>query len=237
MSKSNLIYVIDDEIEICNLVCGELEHYGYQARAFHTGQQACQAMKAHPPALCIVDLGLPDMDGLGLVKQLCDSPAIGVMILSGRGSLPDRVLGLELGADDYITKPFDPRELVARVHSLLRRLDKAGTEPHPSKAKQAWFADWCYDPATLTLRHKNGNQTTLSSAEAEILCSLLRAPQQILSRDQLLGEQTIPYDRSIDVRMSRLRKKIETDPKSPQLIKTIYGAGYMLMTGVEWVEE
>ncbi len=236
MSSAGLIYVIDDETDICDLVCSELEHYGYTAHAFNTGQQACQALKQRAPALCIVDLGLPDMDGLGLVRQLCDHPQMGVMILSGRGSLPDRVLGLELGADDYITKPFDPRELVARVHSLLRRLEKVDTAQQPARLQQAHFASWCYDPATLTLSHSNGKQTALSSAEAEMLCALLHAPQQILSRDQLLGEQSIPYDRSIDVRMSRLRKKIEQDPRAPQLIKTVYGAGYMLMTTVIWQE-
>ncbi|MCO4759285.1 MAG: response regulator transcription factor [Oceanospirillaceae bacterium] len=236
MGKNDLIYVVDDEKDICDLVCTELEYYGFDIRAYQTGAQALQAIKRQPPALCIVDLGLPDMDGLALVKELCDNANVGVLILSGRGSLPDRVLGLELGADDYITKPFEPRELVARVHSLLRRIGKDDSQPRPCNIKQARFADWTFNPATLTLTRDSGETLTLSTAEADLLGTLLRAPQQILSRDRLLGEQAIPYDRSIDSRMSRLRKKLEADPKEPRLIKTVYGAGYMLSTGVEWID-
>lgn len=235
MSRSDLIYVVDDEKDICDLVCTELEYYGFDMRAFHTGAQALQAINRQAPKLCIVDLGLPDMDGLALVKELCDSANIGVLILSGRGSLPDRVLGLELGADDYITKPFEPRELVARVHSLLRRINKDESPAQSCAVKKARFADWIFNPSTLTLQRDSGEELTLSTAEADLLGTLLRAPQQILSRDRLLGEQAIPYDRSIDSRMSRLRKKLEADPKDPRIIKTVYGAGYMLSTPVEWI--
>jgi two-component system OmpR family response regulator len=233
MSRRDLIYVVDDERDICDLVCSELEFFGFEMRAFHTGAQALQAVKREPPQLCIVDLGLPDMDGLSLVKALCDTQ-VGVLILSGRGSLPDRVLGLELGADDYITKPFEPRELVARVHSLLRRIKKDSAPSLTCAVKNARFADWVFNPATLSLKRDSGEELTLSTAEADLLATLLRAPQQILSRDRLLGEQAIPYDRSIDSRMSRLRKKLEADPKEPRIIKTVYGAGYMLSTPVEW---
>ncbi|WP_027856556.1 response regulator transcription factor [Marinobacterium jannaschii] len=237
MSKSDLIYVVDDDKDICDLVCEELEYYGFDIRAFHTGAQALLAIKRQVPKLCIVDLGLPDMDGLALVKALCDSDNVGVLILSGRGSLPDRVLGLELGADDYITKPFEPRELVARVHSLLRRINKDKDEvaTHYCAAKKVRFADWIFNPSSLVLKKDSGEELTLSTAEADLLITLLRAPQQILSRDRLLGEQAIPYDRSIDSRMSRLRKKLETDPKDPRIIKTVYGAGYILSTPVEWI--
>ncbi|MEH6579068.1 MAG: response regulator transcription factor [Amphritea sp.] len=235
MQKKNLIYIVDDDQDICDLACSELKYYGYDIRTFNTGTKALQAIKRHPPTLCIVDLGLPDMDGLGLVKQLYDSPDIGVLILSGRGSLPDRVLGLELGADDYITKPFEPRYLVARVHSLIRRLGRSD-DTSSTSIKQAYFGDWVYNPATLTLTHASEESFTLSTAEADLLITLLYAPKQIISRDRLLGEQAIPYDRSIDSRMSRLRKKIEADPKEPQIIKTVYGAGYILAVEVKWVD-
>ncbi len=234
MKNNKLIYVIDDERDICELVGRELEIFGYSVRTFSTGTQASHAIKTRPPALCIIDLGLPDMDGMDLVKQLCDRHNVGIMILSGRDSVPDKVLGLELGADDYIVKPFIPRELVARVNSLLRRLAKIDLPaPHTDK-RQAHFAGWIFDPATLSLINKDQLSIELSSAESELLMTLLRAPKTILSRDRLLGERASPYDRSIDVRMSRVRKKLEHDPKHPEIIKTIYGVGYILTVDVAW---
>ncbi len=238
MSSSKLIYMIEDERDIAELVCSELRRFGYDTEHFRTGAQAIQAIRRRSPALCLVDLGLPDIDGLALVRELCEKHQLAVMILSGRSSLPDRVLGLELGADDYMIKPFDPRELVARVSSLLRRLDKCA-QPEVSQAvRLAQFGGWCFDQATLTLSHQDGRNDRLSSAEADLLLLLLRAPQQILSRDRLMGDlvgrESIPFERSIDVRMSRIRKKLEEDPKVPKLIKTIYGVGYLLSVPVQW---
>nr|WP_210395492.1 response regulator transcription factor [Motiliproteus sediminis] len=233
-----MIYVIEDEPDIASMVCNELENFGFATASFRTGALASQAIRRRQPDLCIVDLGLPDMDGLGLVRELCDSHRIGVVILTGRGSLPDRVLGLEIGADDYITKPFDPRELVARINSLIRRLEQIdSTAQAPSRA--ARFGDWRFDPATLTLTNDDGRAETLSSAESDLLLVLLRAPKQVLSRDRLMGDlmgrESMPFDRSIDVRMSRIRKKLEEDPKNPRLIKTVYGVGYLLSVSVEWL--
>ena len=233
MNNNKMIYVIDDESDICQLVSQELELFGYSVRTFTTGTQAGHAIRTRPPAICIIDLGLPDMDGMELVKQLCDKHNVGVMILSGRNSVPDKVLGLELGADDYIVKPFIPRELVARVNSLVRRLENIGTDTR-SETRSASFAGLCYEPSTLTLTTADGIQAELSSAENDLLIKLLKAPKTILSRDQLMGESAVPFDRSIDVRMSRVRKKIELDPKNPEIIKTIYGVGYILTTDVSW---
>ena len=232
MNSNDLIYVIDDDQDVCDLISRELGYFGFNMRSFLTGAQALQAMRREAPRVCIIDLGLPDMDGMTLVRELASHAGIGVLILSGRGSLPDRVMGLELGADDYITKPFEPRELIARVHSLLRRLGQEMLLP--DSMCRARFADWRFNPATLTLSRDDGEELTLSAAEGDLLGTLLRTPQQILSRDRLLGDQTIPYDRSIDSRMSRLRKKLEADPKEPRIIKTVYGAGYILATAVEW---
>lgn len=234
MKNNKTIYVIDDEQDICELVAKELELFGYSVRTFSTGAQAGYAIKTQPPELCIIDLGLPDMDGMELVKQLCDQHNVGVMILSGRNSVPDKVLGLELGADDYIVKPFIPREMVARVNSLLRRLDKMENTQPSQETRQAHFNDWRYDPSTLSLNHDSNGVIELSSAESELLMMLLKAPKTILSRDQLLGERASPFDRSIDVRMSRIRKKLEADPKNPEIIKTIYGVGYILTCDVSW---
>ena len=238
MSSKKLIYVIEDEADIASLVCNALQSFGFETASFRTGALASQAIRRRPPDLCIVDLGLPDMDGLALVRELCVSNRIGVVILTGRGSLPDRVLGLEIGADDYITKPFDPRELVARINSLMRRLEQIDSAAqNPTRA--ARFGDWTFDPATLTLSHSDGRSETLSSAESDLLLVLLRAPKQVLSRDRLMGDllgrESMPFDRSIDVRMSRIRKKLEEDPKNPRLIKTVYGVGYLLSVAVEWL--
>ena len=166
------------------------------------------------------------------MKKLFDDKKIGVIILSGRNSLPDKVLGLELGADDYISKPFDPRELVARVKSIIRRL--ITTESPITALNTASFGDWTFEQSTLTLGNSKGDSFMLSAAESEILMILLNAPRQILSRERLLSEDATSFDRSIDVRMSRLRKKIEQDHKNPKIIKTVYGAGYIFTLEVTW---
>ncbi|PKH08026.1 response regulator transcription factor [Moritella sp. Urea-trap-13] len=233
MQTKPLVYVIDDEVDICKLVCQELDQYNFETAFFTSGETALQAVKAKTPALCIIDLGLPDMDGLTLVRELFNNQKMGVMILSGRDSLPDKILGLELGADDYIAKPFDLRELVARVKSIVRRLIVAETVSIEKSC--AKFSDWSFDTSTLTLTHSNAETYMLSVAEADILQLFLAAPQQILSRERLLSENAMSFDRSIDVRMSRLRKKIEIDHKDPKIIKTVYGAGYMFTPTVEWL--
>jgi len=228
---SPLIYVVEDEEDLGKLICASLSDYRYQVQYCATGKALFAALDNQSPEICIVDLNLPDIDGMQLVKEL-EHRAIGVIIVSGRGGLTDRVLGLEFGADDYITKPFEPRELVARVQSLHRRLEKQKKQLEQAP-KQALFANWSFQPESLSLS-REGQSESLSRAEGDMLLALLKHPFQILSRDQLLGENCVPYDRSIDVRMSRLRKKIESDPQHPELIKTVYGAGYMLTTDVKW---
>ncbi|WP_415903917.1 response regulator transcription factor [Neptuniibacter sp. QD48_55] len=227
-----VIYVIEDEEDLGKLICTTLQSFRYQAKPFTTGEAALAEIGWAKPDICIVDLNLPDMDGMELVKQL-DEDEVGVIIVSGRDGLTDRILGLEFGADDYITKPFEPRELVARVQSLLRRIRKKKNLliDSPTKAR---FGQWIYQPDSLSLKHAHKPAESLSRAEGDMLLALLKHPFQILSRDQLLGENCVPYDRSIDVRMSRLRKKIEEDPQQPAFIKTVYGAGYMFTSEVRW---
>lgn len=226
-----LIYVVEDEEDLGQLICSSLKSYRYEVEYCNNGEQLFAALDKQQPEICIVDLNLPDIDGMQLVKEL-EHREIGVIIVSGRDGLTDRVLGLEFGADDYITKPFEPRELVARVQSLHRRIEKQQSKQDVTP-KQALFANWSFQPESLCLS-RDGKNESLSRAEGDMLLALLKHPYQILSRDQLLGENCIPYDRSIDVRMSRLRKKIESDPQHPELIKTVYGAGYMLTTEVKW---
>lgn len=233
------LFLIEDDPDISRLAAEILSGYGYQVECFGTGRDARDAITQNPPDLCIVDLGLPDMDGLTLVRELWEDVRFGVIILSGRAGLSDRVLGLELGADDYIVKPFEPRELVARVNSVIRRRDQLTTQSGGTgEAPRAQFADWIFDLGDLTLKAADGRQESLTAAEATLLMSLLRAPKRVLSRDQLQGDDgardDFPFDRSIDVRISRIRKKIEEDPKNPRLIKTVYGAGYLFAADVSW---
>ncbi len=236
LNKNKLIYLVDDEIAICETISHELQSYGYKVNYFHTGSEAIQGIQKEKPDVCIVDLGLPDMDGSEVVQHLMGEPSVGIIILSGRGSLPDKVLGLELGADDYLSKPFDPRELIARTKSILRRIEKSPplSPSSTTSAKKAYFEKWTFDSTTLTLEHDSGHSDILSVAESKLLMSLLESPKQILSRDQLMNKTSNSFDRSIDVRMSRIRKKIEPNLKNPTIIKTVYGAGYIFTATVEW---
>lgn len=239
MVTGKCIYLIEDDPDIRTLVAGVLQGYGYQVQAFGSGRDARQAIHRQAPDLCIVDLGLPDMDGLTLVRELWEDVRFGVIILTGRGGTSDRVLGLELGADDYVVKPFEPRELVARVNSVIRRRDQLSTAAGCTESARARFADWTFNMGNLTLSAENGRTESLTAAEAALLLSLLKAPNRVLSREQLQGpdfdRDDFAFDRSIDVRVSRIRKKIEADPKVPRLIKTVYGAGYLFAADVAWV--
>jgi two-component system, OmpR family, response regulator len=239
MGGRKRIYVVDDDPDVRALLRSVLENFGFAVEAFATGQAARAAVRRDAPDLCLVDLGLPDMDGLTLVRELWEDVRFGVVVLTGRGDVSDRVLGLELGADDYIVKPFEPRELVARVKTVIRRREQltaaAGGGAGPGKAR---FSGWTFDLGELLLTSPDGRQENLTAAEAELLTALLKAPRRVLSREQLQGPESdrddMPFDRAIDVRISRIRKKIEPDPRAPKLIKTVYGAGYLFTVDVTW---
>lgn len=232
------IYVIDDEPDIRNLVRGALEEFDFEVQTFASGREARQSIRRDPPALCIVDIGLPDMNGLTLVRELWEDVRFGLIILTGRGGISDRVLGLELGADDYIVKPFEPRELVARVSSVIRRREQLLTASTDLGQSRATFGGWTFDVGNLTLVSAVGRHESLTAAEANLLLCFVKSPNRVLSRDQLQGDaetrEEQNYERSIDVRISRLRKKLESDARDPQLIKTVYGAGYLLAADVQW---
>ena len=239
MAGRKSLYLIEDDPDIRQMVRDILEGYGYAVTAFANGCDARAAIRREAPDLCIVDLGLPDMDGLTLVRELWEDVRFGVIILTGRGDVSDRVLGLELGADDYIVKPFEPRELVARVNSVIRRRDQLAAAAGQTAVGRARFGDWLFDQGNLTLTADDGRQEALTAAEAALLVALLKSPKRVLSRDQLQGDEfdrdDFPFDRAIDVRISRIRKKIEADPKAPRLIKTVYGAGYLFASDVMWL--
>jgi len=231
---SPLIFVVEDEADIARLIVGTLAEYGFRCETFGTGRALLARAKRIQPELAILDLGLPDMDGLQVLRELQEQHPCAALILTGRDGLTDRVLGLELGADDYLVKPFEPRELVARVRSILRRYQKAAT-PEPGGHSAVRFAGWHFDIGRLNLAADDGREVSLSAAEAALLQSLLKRPNKILTREQLIGERELdPFDRSIDVRISRLRRKLEDDPQDPKIIKTVYGAGYLLCATVVW---
>jgi DNA-binding response OmpR family regulator len=226
-----LIIVVDDDLDVAQLIKRTLESYDFEVRHLARGLELLKLVRELKPAACVIDLGLPDVDGLELIKKLDDS-GVALLAVTGRGDVADRIVGLEFGADDYIVKPFEPRELVARLHSVLRRMTKSG-EPH----SLADFCGWRFDVEALALTSPLKKRVRLSRAEAQILELFLRSPNRVLTREQLLdacGTAEDAFDRSIDVRISRLRQKLGDDPKSPRLIRTIYGAGYLFAAAVDW---
>lgn len=232
------IYVLDDDPDICRLVSQALREFGLDSTECHTARALRRLLATRVPDLCIVDLGLPDADGMDLVRELQSRYACGVMVLSGRGYLSDRVMGLELGADDYVVKPFEPRELVARVRSILRRRDKGlqSMAPLNRRSQTAEFGGWRFQASSNALTAPGGQAWTLSAGESRMLQQFLQSPNRILDREQLCGERDFsPLDRGVDVRVSRLRRKLESDPQHPSTIRTVYGAGYLLVAEVRWV--
>ena len=230
-----LIFVIEDELSIARLVQSVLVEFGFEVECFHTGASALRRLAVRRPDLCITDLGLPDMDGLDLVRRITAESDAGVLILTGRGHTADRVMGLELGGDDYVTKPFEPRELVARIRSILRRRTAIQGSPGNKRRRFASFLGWKLDCAANMLTAPDGSEHLLGTAETQVLRCFVERPHQILTREQLMGNRDLlPTDRSIDVRISRLRKRIEPDASEPAIIKTVYGAGYMFSADVGW---
>jgi DNA-binding response OmpR family regulator len=233
--SKELIHVVEDDAAIARLIGQTLEKFGFRVETFRTGAEFLRRLKSTPPGLCILDLGLPDMDGLELLPHVRARHAFGLLIVTGRSDTHDRVLGLELGADDYMVKPFEPRELIARVRSILRRYQPAPANPLADAVRVAEFAGWRFELGSNTLTSPDGRTDALGMAEAQLLRTLLERPNQILTREQLLGGRDVDaLDRSIDLRVSRLRKRLEENPLHARLIKTVYGAGYLFSGSVSW---
>ena len=228
-----LVSILDDEPAIRSMLVDVLEEAGFRTMSFGRATEFEAALKNATPDVCLVDLSLPDKDGLTLVHRLALEQGATVIIISGRAQVQDRVTGLELGADDYIIKPFDPAEVVARIRARLRR-----ERPVTQSGNKAHFNGWtaCFD--SYTLRDDTGAQTPFSHAEGEVLRLFLERPKRLISRavmqETLGGAAGESFDRAMDVRISRLRQKLREDPKNPRLIKTIYGAGYIFLGDVDW---
>ena len=230
MTTAPLIAIVDDTREIRTLLQEALEDAGFQTVCFASATMFEQSIQSLTPQVCIVDLGLPDRDGLSLVNKLASETDAAIMIVSGRSALPDRIAGLELGADDYVTKPFEVAEVVARVKVLLRRR-KVSTTETPAVAFK--LGEWSVNLDQHAMVSTSGQTKRLSYAEVKILELFTGAPNRLISRDRLLDhlseDGSEAYDRAIDVRISRLRNKLGDDPVNPTIIKTIYGAGYIFI--------
>lgn len=232
--SGKLIAIVEDDPDIARIIEQVLGDFGFRTLWCRSGNDLLRRLRNLTPALCIIDLGLPDMDGIEAMQKVRTQTSCGILILTGRAHVSDRVMGLELGADDYMLKPFEPRELVARVRSILCR-----RESMPDEAPQAIarFAGWQFNFANNTLRNPGGEEAVLSTAEAELLQVFVKHPNRILNREKLMGSRDdSTSDRAIDVRISRLRRKLEPDANSPSFIKTVYGAGYLFLAEVTWSE-
>ena len=238
MSETKNILVVDDDLEIVQMVSTYLTEKGYRVDTATNGTRMGEVLTARAIDLVILDLGLPGEDGLELARALRAKSDIGIIILTGRGEVVDRVVGLEIGADDYLTKPVSLRELLARVRSVLRRQVSARGKRDSRSAGLARFAGWTLDFNARRLSARDGTEVPLTTAEFRLLGALVTDAQQPVHRDRLLGlvaeREWTPYDRSVDVLVGKLRNKIEVDPKSPALIKTERGVGYLLSSNVEF---
>ncbi len=235
-----LVLVLDDDPAIRQLLTDYLGDNELRVHAVATGAALDAAMARDPADLLILDLRLPGEDGLAIARRLRESSAIPILMLTGRAEEADRVMGLELGADDYLTKPFSPRELLARIRALLRRAQlHASVADAMARIRAYRFGPWELSVGLRRLKRSDGLQVELTNGEFSLLAAFLSAPQRILTRDQLLELSRLHnaevYDRSIDVQILRLRRKVEADPARPAFIKTERGSGYFFDAAVDTV--
>jgi two-component system OmpR family response regulator len=237
MNDAPHILVVDDQREICDLVQDYLSNEGYRVSIASDGAAMRRVMAQSAVDLVILDLMLPGEDGLTLARALRDVSDVGIIILTGRGETVDRIIGLEMGADDYLPKPFHPRELLARVRSVLRRVSSRTAENALATRSRARFAGWNLDLASRELRSPSGKEVRLTTGEFDLLAAFVNNANQVLTRDRLLdlarNREAGPFDRTIDVQVGRLRRKLESDPQKPTLIKTVRGSGYIFTPSIE----
>ena len=240
MNDSPHILVVDDHQEIRDLVARHLKKEGFRVDTAAEGKAMWRVLADARIDLIVLDLMLPGEDGLALCRRLrAEKPtaAIPIIMLTAKGEEIDRVLGLEMGADDYMGKPFSPRELVARIKAVLRRSQGPAAAEEAEVAERLRFAGWTLDVAARHLEAIDGTLVPLSTGEYDLLMAFVQRPGRVLNRDQLLdltrGRSAAPFDRSIDTQVSRLRKKIEPDAKDPTLVKTVWGGGYVFTPAVE----
>jgi two-component system OmpR family response regulator len=233
------ILVVDDDREIRDLLGKFLEKQGFRVTVARDARDARKLWPLGRYHLVVLDLMMPGESGLDFARWLRSQSEVPIVMLTAMGEETDRIVGLELGADDYVAKPFNPRELLARIRAVLRRAtadSSTGASQEPP-AKAIRFSGWVLEPARRRLLNPQGAEVPLTGGEYELLVALVERPNRVLTRDMLMdllrGRQAGPFDRAIDVAVSRLRRKLEDDGRNPQLIKTVRGGGYVLATSVE----
>jgi len=236
MSERETILVVDDDPQVREMLVEYLSSQGYQVHAAGDGKAMRAALKDIAPQLVLLDITMPGEDGLSLARYLREHHDAGIIMVTASGEVVDRIIGLEIGADDYVAKPFDPRELLARIKSVLRRTRSSVTpssEPAGDAVEKVSIGRCTLHLSSRRLIDATGEEIPLTSMEFELLKILSDRPNRVLSRDQILNltqnRDWDPFDRSIDIRIARLRRKIEPDPSKPQVIRTVRGAGYMFV--------
>jgi len=233
----SLIAVVEDDAEIRSLSVALLAREGFEACACDGAAALAALMRQRRPDLILLDVMMPGEDGLSVCRRLSAQGGPPVILVTARGEDIDRIIGLEIGADDYLPKPFHPRELIARVRAVLRRARPAGAGEGAAGGEIYCFEGWSLCVASRALRDPQGQAVELSSGEYDLLLAFLEHPQRVLSRDFLMdwtkGRDATPFDRAVDVALSRLRRKLREDPASPQLIRTIRNGGYLFTAKVE----
>ncbi|WP_334181727.1 response regulator [Novosphingobium sp.] len=231
------ILLVDDEAALREPLADYLSRQGFAVTPASSAAEARSRLRDEKPDLVLLDIMMPGEDGLSLCRHLVEAQDIPVIFLTARGEATDRIVGLEIGADDYVVKPFEPRELVARIRSVLRRANRVPTQAPENEAFA--FEGWLLDPLKRRLTDAEGATVAISSVEFRLLMAFLEHPRQVLNRDRLLdmvqGREAHLFDRAVDNQVSRLRRKIEVDSRNPQLIQTVWGGGYMLATDVRRV--
>lgn len=227
MTDKGYILVVDDDPEIRELLAHFLRGHGFRVSLAEDGEAMFGQLQSGDPDLIVLDLMLPGEDGLSLCRRLSANHAVPIIMLTAVAEEADRIVGLEMGADDYLSKPFNPRELLARIRAVLRRAGQVVG----GRGQLVSFPGWQLDLGRRELKREDGTLVPLSAGEFRLLQVLAENPQQVLSRDFLLdrthGRDSGPYDRSVDIQLSRLRRKVEDDPKEPRIIKTVRSGGYM----------
>jgi len=228
------VLLVDDEAALREPLAEYLSRQGFSVAQAESAALARTHLRETAPDLVLLDIMMPGEDGLSLCRHLVETRDIPVILLTAKGEAMDRIVGLEIGADDYVVKPFEPRELVARIRSVLRRASRG--EPPAEETDFLEFDGWRLDPLKRRLTDREGAVVAISSAEFRLLVAFLEHPRQVLDRDRLLdmvqGREAHLFDRAVDNQVSRLRRKIEVDSRNPELIQTVWGGGYMLAADV-----
>lgn len=232
------ILLVDDERSLREPLAEYLVRQGFQVREAESAAAARTMLAQNVPDIVLLDIMMPGEDGLSLCRHLVETRSLPTILLTAKGEAMDRIVGLEIGADDYVTKPFEPRELVARIRSVLRRAER--TAPAPAEEPVFVFEGWQLDPLKRRLTDPDGALVPLSTAEFRMLRAFCEHPRQVLDRDRLLdlvqGREAHLFDRAVDNQVSRLRRKIETDSRNPHFIQTVRGDGYRFAADVARLE-